>query len=159
MLRKPITITVRDYKSVLSSKISLYKNDALDLIFTIQEFGIVAQEGKATSRMVSLIALSAKLLVETPAGLDSVESAKVEECGDILFRLTPEHTKYVGISKMQIVLYDEDGCKITIPEFSFEVKPSINEEWDGEDSSYPDILLDDEGNIIVLEDTETAIFK
>lgn len=158
MLSKRITITVRDYTSTLSSNISFYKNDELDLIFNIQEFGIVVQYGRAESQMMPLMALSAKLLVETPIGLDSVESAHIEG-NDIIFRLTPDLTQFVGKSKMQIVLYDEDGCKITIPEFQFEVKSSINEEWDGEDSTYPPILLDDDGNIIVLEDAETALFK
>lgn len=158
MLSKRITITVRDYTSTLSSNISFYKNDELDLIFNIQEFGIVVQWGRAESQLMPLMALSAKLLVETPMGLDSVESARIED-NDIIFRLTPDLTQFVGKSKMQIVIYDEDGCKITIPEFQFEVKASINEEWDGEDSTYPPILLDDDGNIIVLEDAETALFK
>ena len=161
MLSKRIEITIMDYTATLSSKISFYKNDEIDLIFNIREFGIVKNEGGwggAKPRLMHLTALSAKLLFETPVGLDSVETATIHG-NDIIFRLTSDQTKYVGVSKMQIVLYDEDGCKVTIPEFPFEIKASINKEWDGEDSSYPDILLDDEGNIIVLEDAKTALFK
>ena len=160
MLSKRIEITIMDYTATLSSKIQFYKNDEIDLIFNVREFGIVKNEGGwgKVKQLMPLTALSAKLLIETPAGLDSIETAEIHG-NDIIFRLTSDQTKYTGTSKMQIVLYDEDGCKVTIPEFQFEVKASINEEWDGEDASYPDILLDDEGNVIVLEDIETALFK
>ena len=59
---------------------------------------------------------------------------------------------------MQIVLLDEENYKITLPEFSFEIKKSINEKWDGEDVIYPTILLTDDGNVI-LADEDTALIR
>ena len=52
---------------------------------------------------------------------------------------------------MQIVLLDQDNYKVTLPEFSFEIKKSINEQWDGEDVIYPTILLADDGSVILKQ--------
>ena len=101
--------------------------------------------------------LKAKLLIETPFGIDSVESASIDE-NEITFHLDSEYTQNVGTSRMQIVLLYGDNYKVTLPEFSFTIKNSINEEWDGEDVVYPTILLDDDGNVILVDD-DTAIIR
>lgn len=101
--------------------------------------------------------LKAKLLIETPFGIDSVESASIDE-NKITFHLDSEYTQNVGTSRMQIVLLYGDNYKVTLPEFAFTIKNSINEEWDGEDIVYPTILLDDDGNVILVDDN-TAIIR
>lgn len=107
--------------------------------------------------MMPINPLKAKLLIETPFGVDSVESARIEE-NQVVFFLDDSYTQNVGKSKMQIVLLDDDGCKVTLPSFEFEIKRSINEKWDGEDVIYPTILLTDDGNVI-LADEDTALIR
>lgn len=155
---KKVSLTVANYSSRLSSEIQFFKNDAVDLVFSIYEFGIEYKNGTSKFRETPINgAISAVLLIENPYGIDSIESMSIED-NLITFHLGEEHTQYPGISKMQIVLLDEDNYKVTLPEFSFEIKKSINEQWDGEDVVYPTILLDDDGSVILV-DEETALIR
>lgn len=155
---KKVSLTVANYSSSLSSEIQFFKNDAVDLVFSIYEFGIeVKQNGISKARTMPINPLKAKLLIETPYGVDSVESASIVE-NEVMFKLDEIYTQNIGKSKMQIVLLDEENYKITLPEFSFEIKKSINEKWDGEDVIYPTILLADDGSVI-LADEATALIR
>ena len=149
-LFKKISLTVNGYDITLSSPIRLYKNDQLELDFEINEYQIV--DGKR--QKVSITPISAFLYVETPDNQDSVEAGNIKS-NMVTFYLSSRYTKYVGISRMQIILTDDDGCQISLPPFSFEVKENI---YDGEvvinnvilkmeDDS---ILTDENGNIIKL---------
>lgn len=152
------TVDVANYSSSLSSEIQFFKNDAVDLVFSIYEFGIeVKPNGISKARTMPINPLKAKLLIETPYGVDSVESASIVE-NEVMFKLDEIYTQNIGKSKMQIVLLDEENYKITLPEFSFEIKKSINEKWDGEDVIYPTILLADDGSVI-LADEATALIR
>lgn len=155
---KKVSLTVANYSSSLSSEIQFFKNDAVDLVFSIYEFGIeVKPNGISKARTMPINPLKAKLLIETPFGVDSVESASIVE-NEVMFKLDEIYTQNIGKSKMQIVLLDEENYKITLPEFSFEIKKSINEKWDGEDVIYPTILLADDGSVI-LADEATALIR
>lgn len=155
---KKVSLTVANYSSRLSSEIQFFKNDAVDLVFSIYEFGIeVKPNGVSKARTMQINPLKAKLLIETPFGVDSVESASIVE-NEVMFKLDEIYTQNIGKSKMQIVLLDEENYKITLPEFSFEIKKSINEKWDGEDVIYPTILLADDGSVI-LADEATALIR
>lgn len=155
---KKVSLTVANYSSSLSSEIQFFKNDAVDLVFSIYEFGIeVKPNGVSKARTMPINPLKAKLLIETPFGVDSVESASIVE-NEVMFKLDEIYTQNIGKSKMQIVLLDEENYKITLPEFSFEIKKSINEKWDGEDVIYPTILLADDGSVI-LADEATALIR
>lgn len=155
---KKVSLTVANYSSSLSSEIQFFKNDAVDLVFSIYEFGIeVKPNGVSKARTMPINPLKAKLLIETPFGVDSVESASIVE-NEVMFKLDEIYTQNIGKSKMQIVLLDEENYKITLPEFSFEIKKSINEKWDGEDVIYPTILLADDGSV-VLADEATALIR
>nr|DAK82276.1 MAG TPA: hypothetical protein [Caudoviricetes sp.] len=155
---KKVSLTVANYSSRLSSEIQFFKNDAVDLVFSIYEFGIeVKLNGVSKARTMPINPLKAKLLIETPFGVDSVESASIVE-NEVMFKLDEIYTQNIGKSKMQIVLLDEENYKITLPEFSFEIKKSINEKWDGEDVIYPTILLADDGSVI-LADEATALIR
>ena len=132
-LSKNINLTVKDYVAVLSpaKPLLLYVNDCLDLIFTINEFGVKnANSSTLSIKKFPLDGLQAQLFVETAESVDSVESTNVVG-NEITFRLTNSITKYIGKGRMQIRLYDEDGCELKLPEFSFEIKGTINEEFNG----------------------------
>ena len=132
-LSKNINLTVKDYVAVLSpaKPLLLYVNDCLDLIFTINEFGVKnANSSTLSIKKFPLDGLQAQLFVETAESVDSVESTNVVG-NEITFRLTNSITRYIGKGRMQIRLYDEDGCELKLPEFSFEIKGTINEEFNG----------------------------
>ena len=149
-LFKKISLTVNGYNITLSNPIKLYKNDQLELDFEINEYQIV--DGKR--QKVSITPISAFLYVETPDNQDSIEASNIKS-NMVTFYLSSKYTQYIGISRMQIILTDDDGCQISLPPFSFEVKENI---YDGEvvinniilkmeDES---ILTDENGNIIKL---------
>ena len=149
-LFKKISLTVNGYDATLSTPIKLYKNDQLELAFEINEYQIV--DGKR--QKVSINPISAFLYIETPDNNDSIEASDVK-FNMVTFYLSSKYTQYIGESRMQIILTDTDGCQISLPPFSFEVKENI---YDGEvvinnvilrmeDGS---ILTDENGNIIKL---------
>lgn len=157
-LSKKINLTVKNYSANLNEDITFYKNDVVDLIFSIYEYGIeVSVNGAQRYRVMPINPLKAKLLIQTPFGVDSVESADIQG-NEITFKLDESYSTNVGKSSMQIVLLDEDGYKVTLPEFEFEIKKTINEKWDGEDVIYPTILLADDGSVILV-DEETALIR
>ena len=148
-LSTSITLTVSDYDIKLSRGLKFYKNDALKLIFTINYWGIDNANGIPQRVLMPLEALSAILFMETPEGTDSVEAGAVE--GNVVtFYLDSEYTQNVGVSRMQIRLFDDDGCAITLPEFPFEIKENI---YGGTDVNFSNVvLMDSDGTAIVTED-------
>lgn len=123
-LSKKVTLTIDGYAIKLSSGIKFYQNDQIHLIFEIIENTIIIKDGVASRAVLPINPLKAKLFFETPNGVDSVESAEVVD-NTVTFHLTSKHTQYVGISKMQLQLTDEDCCRLTLPEFEFEIKKGI----------------------------------
>ena len=148
-LSTSITLTVSDYDIKMSRSLKFYKNDALKLIFTINYWGIDNANGVPQRVLMPLEALSAILFMETPDGTDSVEAGAVE--GNVVtFYLDSEYTQNVGVSRMQIRLFDDDGCAITLPEFPFEIRENI---YGGTDVNFSNVvLIDSDGNAIVTED-------
>ena len=148
-LSTSITLTVSDYDIKMSRSLKFYKNDALKLIFTINYWGIDNANGIPQKVLMPLEALSAVLFMETPDGTDSVEAGAVE--GNVVtFYLNSEYTQNVGVSRMQIRLFDDDGCAITLPEFPFEIKENI---YGGTDVNFKNVvLMDNNGNAIITED-------
>ena len=149
-LYKTISLVVNGYNITLSSPIRLYKNDQLELKFKISEYQIVDNK----RQKVDIIPVSAFLYVETPDNQDNIEASNIKS-DMVTFYLSSKYTQHIGVSRMQIILTDDDGCQISLPPFSFEVKENI---YDGEvvinniilkmeDES---ILTDENGNIIKL---------
>lgn len=159
MLFKKVKLTVSNgYSCNIDNPLRFFKNDSLYLKFEIFQVGIEHKNGISRLRETPMNgAISAVLLIENPFGIDSIESMDIED-NLITFPLGEEHTQYPGVSKMQIVLLDENRYKVTLPEFEFEIKKSINEEWDGEEVIYPTILLTDDGSVILV-DEETALIR
>ena len=148
-LSTSITLTVSDYDIKMSRSLKFYKNDALKLIFTINYWGIDNANGVPQRVLMPLEALSAILFMETPDGTDSVEAGAIE--GNVVtFYLDSEYTQNVGISRMQIRLFDDDGCAITLPEFPFEIRENIYGRTDVNFSNV--VLMDSDGTAIVTED-------
>lgn len=126
-LSKKVTLTIDGYAIKLSSGLKFYQNDQIHLIFEIVENTIIIKDGVATRSTLPINPLKAKLYFETPDGVDSVESAEIVD-NMVVFHLKSVHTQYVGISRMQLQLMDEECCRLTLPEFEFEIKKSIYNE-------------------------------
>ena len=123
-LSKRITLTIDGYKVKLSSELKFYQNDQLNLVFEIVENTINVKDGVATRAIVPINPLQAILYFETPLGVDSVESGEIVD-NAVVFHLTSEQTQHIGVSRMQIQLTDGDCCRLTLPEFEFEIQKGI----------------------------------
>lgn len=152
-LSKKINLTVSGYDIKLSDPLKFYKNDQLKLVFEINEYGI-DYENKSKQRVLMPIAepMKAYLLIENPDGIDKIGSAEiVSNC--VSFYLSEECTQYVGVSRLQIVLLDNDGCKITLPSFDFEIQENIYGNLSATEEIITDIgreiLVTDDGNILI----------
>ena len=152
-LSKKINLTVSGYDIKLSDSLKFYKNDQLKLVFEINEYGI-DYENKSKQRVLMPIAepMKAYLLIENPEGIDKIGSAEIES-NCVSFYLSEECTQYVGVSRLQIVLLDNDGCKITLPSFDFEIQENIYGNLSAIEEIITDIgreiLVTDDGNILI----------
>jgi hypothetical protein len=123
-LSKHIVLTVSGYNAKLSSQLKFYQNDQIHLEIEIIETTITVKDGISTSISLPINPLKAVLFFETPDGVDSVESSEIID-NKVVFHLSSEHTKHVGVSKMQIQLMDDECCRLTLPEFKFEIKKNL----------------------------------
>lgn len=147
-LSKVITLIITGHTIKLSSPIKIFQNDQIYLVFRINEYGISVKGGNSEQKKIMPInPLQATLYVETPLGVDSIESANIED-NAVIFHLENKYTQYIGVSKMQIKLTDGDCCQITLPHFDFEVKENI---YDNEPLFKDIILTDEDGNIVTDE--------
>lgn len=155
-LSKKVQLTVSGYSINLSSELKFYQNDQIKLIFEINEYGIEVTNGVKVRSIMPLEPLRARLFFETPSGVDSIESALIEN-NAVTFYLSEKQTSNIGISKIQLQLLDDDGCQITLPEFTIEIRKNI---YDGElevhdivlyDKSSDSILIDENGNLIIID--------
>ena len=152
-LTKKVYLTVSGYDIKLSDSLKFYKNDQLKLMFEINEYGI-DYENKSKQRVLMPIAepMKAYLLIENPDGIDKIGSAEIES-NCVSFYLSEECTQYVGVSRLQIVLLDNDGCKITLPSFDFEIQENIYGNLSAIEEIITDIgreiLVTDDGNILI----------
>ena len=146
-LSKNITLTIKDYEIKLDKQIKFYENDTIDLCFSILEYGIEVQNGVSINKLMPIQALTAYMLIETPQGVDYAESTKIEN-NKIVFNLGAKYSQFVGIGHMQIVIKDSDGCRVTLPEFEFEIKKSINSDWEKEEKELYFLSTEDDSIII-----------
>ena len=130
---RKILLTVNDYNITLSRDIKLYQNDTIELCFTILEYETMfTNDNRCIHELVQLVPSKAYMLIESPDGEDYVEATSIRS-NEVVFRLSKNHTNFVGIGRLQIVLKDANGCRITLPSFSFEINESINPYWVDED--------------------------
>ena len=153
-LSKEIVLTVKDYEIKLNRDIKFYENDTIDLCFSILEYGIEVKDGVAVNKLMPINALKSYMLIETPQGVDYAESTKVEN-NRVVFNLGNKYSQFIGIGRMQIVIKDNDGCRITLPEFPFEIRESINSNWDKDITVFStennEIIIDEFGRKIELK--------
>ena len=127
-LSKHVVLTIDGYTARLSSSLKFYQNDQIHLVFEIIENTIVVKDGGITAKSILPInPLRAKLFFETPDGVNSVESAEIVD-NRVVFHLTSTHTQHIGTSRMQLQLMDEECCRLTLPDFEFEIKKNIYDE-------------------------------
>ena len=152
-LYKRISLSINDYTGVITPNIKFYVNDCLDLKFNIKSWDIRNKNTTDTGdSTLTLEEMTAYLFVETPSESDSIESTNING-NDITFRLEKRFTQIPGQGKMQLMLTDSDGCEVKTPEFTFEIKATINENYDlglvaltTEDGK---VLLSEDGKIIL----------
>lgn len=127
-LQQEITVTVKGYTVTLSKPLTLFVNDSLDLIITLKQFGIKNPNtpNGPLSEPFDLTDLTVIMYVETANGTDELESTTVVE-NVITFPIKPIHTGIAGKGKMQIILLDRDGKRLTLPAFEYDVKETIND--------------------------------
>lgn len=147
-LFKKISLTINGYDATLSTPIKLYENDQLELAFEINEYQVI--NGKR--QKVSINPISAFLYVETPDNQDSIEASDVK-FNMVTFYLSSKYTQCIGTSRMQIILTDNDGCQISLPPFSFDVKENI---YDG-DVVITNVVLKMEDGSILTDENENII--
>ena len=151
-LSKKVVLTVSGYKISLSDSLQFYQNDQLKLIFEINKYGIDVASSFTHKTLMPLQPLTATLFIETPLGVDSIESANIED-NAVTFYLTSNQTQHIGTSTMQIKLTDDDGCQITLPSFTFEVQKNI---YDNAVHVSGILLADENGNTISDENGNTV---
>lgn len=122
-LHKKILMIVSGYKASLSDNLKFYQNDQINIVFELNDFRINDSMSKS---IVPLKPTKATLYIETPFGVESIDSSDVSE-NRVTFFISSRYTQNVGVSNMQIQLTDSDGCQISLPPFSFEVKKNIYE--------------------------------
>ena len=152
-LSKVITLTVTGHTIKLSTPIKIFQNDQIYLVFRINEYGISVKGGNSEQKKIMPInPLQATLYIETPLGVDSIESASIED-NTVIFHLENKYTQYIGVSKMQIKLTDKDCCQITLPHFEFEVKENIYDEQ----ILYKSVILSDENDNIIVDEKDNVL--
>ena len=149
-LYKRISLTIND-TGIIAPNIKFYVNDCLDLIFNIKSWDIRNKlSADTTNSTLTLENMTANLLVETPNETDTIESTRIEG-NDITFRFEKKFTKLPGVGRMQLMLIDSDGCEVKTPEFSFEIRSTINESLDNIPITYQAHTTED-GKILLTED-------
>lgn len=150
-LTKKVYLTISGYDIKLSDNLTFYQKDQLKLIFYINEYGIDYENNATTRALMPVNPLNAILFIENPDGVDSVSSAKIED-NAVTFYLDSTHTQYVGVSRMQLRLFDQDGCAITLPHFTFEIRENIYGSGDVRFQNV--VMVDQTGTVILTEDND-----
>lgn len=147
---RKIMVTVNDYNISLSREIKFFQNDTIELCFSIFEYETQQTEGNTyTHGLAQVTPSKAYMLLESPEGNDYVEATSIKD-NEVVFKLTSKHSNFVGIGRMQIVLKDSNGCRVTLPSFNFEIRENINPYWSDidepiipEEPDNPDIPIEE----------------
>ena len=137
---KRVTLTInKNNNSVkLSCPLNFYKNDTLTLYFEVEKYNFNINNDTGYEKIIPLSAIA---YVETPEGIDSIQTAIIND-NLIKVNLSQYHTSFIGTSRMQLVIRDKDGCQCATPCFTFSVNDLINDN---------EIITDEDGNIITSE--------
>ena len=100
---RKILLTVNDYDITLRRDKKFYQNDTIELCFTILEYeNTFTEDNVCIHELIQLVPLKAYMLIESPEGEDYVEATSIRS-NEVVFRLSRNHTNFVGIGRLQIV--------------------------------------------------------
>ena len=148
---KPIKLTVDGYKITMSDSIDLYVGDRVTLQFELYKLAVATRFG-TTARTTDIQPLTAILYIETPDGRDVMEAADIID-NLVEFNLSEEYTQNIGVSRLQLRLFDDNGDRITLPEFTFNVNASIY----GDQVTKINLCLADENRNAVVDEKGNRI--
>lgn len=137
LIKRELTITVKDKTSVLDEKLYLFQNDRnIDLYFTIMNFKFdfltASQSVENIVEKTNARYSTVKVLKPNNEKFISKEKSPIEN-DKVLFTITKEfidEVQEIGVYKLQISLYDDQQGKITIPYIEFEVLEPIFQRQD-----------------------------
>ena len=142
MKRVTLTINKNNAGVKLSSPLKFYKNDSILLQFEIEKWNFEKKQDELVKPMYAVA------FVETPNGTDMIECT-ILDGQTVQFQLLSRHTSIIGQGRIQIIVRDghedgEESCQSATPPFIYEVEDLIND---------AQILIDEDGNIIVTEES------
>lgn len=149
-LSKEIVLSIGDYAMQLSGNLNFYVNDTLDLIFTLNKWGINNANSENDSEAFDLTGLSASLMIEDKNLSDHIEPLSIIN-NKITFRLTKKYTIMAGTGRMQIKLVDDDGCELKLPPFKYEIQNTINE-WNDMNPTNELVLTNEDRSALLTSD-------
>lgn len=128
MITNNYSLTINGYECKLNKPLKFYQGDSLHLIFTVNQYEWVINNGNRVRAIMPINPLKAFLIIENPEDetTDTIESAFVEN-DEIHFHIDSKYTSFVGVGRMQLVLADDGCCSVTIPEFTYEIKKNITD--------------------------------
>ena len=128
MITNNYSLTINGYECKLNKPLKFYQGDSLHLIFTVNQYEWVINNGNRVRAIMPINPLKAFLIIENAEDetTDTIESAFVEN-DEIHFHIDSKYTSFVGVGRMQLVLADDGCCSVTIPEFTYEIKKNITD--------------------------------
>lgn len=117
------TVKASGYNVALTPELLFYKGDVVFIEFTLFNSLIKSINGVRVEEMLPLNELSdVKLKIETPEGVDLIESTQIIE-NKAKFKMNISNT--TGVYKFQIVCYDSDGCVCHLPPCTYSIADTI----------------------------------
>ena len=158
-ITQDVSVFVKGYKAKCYPPVKCYYKDSFTLYVNIIPFvqnstTCMFDVGLNGEPMELGDGVNVDLFIESPTAQD-YRSTGVIENGQVKIKLTNELTNEPGMWTIQMIITQGNGRR-TIPPFSYEVKGTTDNEWNGGWTQY--VVLSTEDDIpISLEDGETLI--
>ena len=148
MITKTSDLTIRNgYSAILSSPIEVFRGDRIKIILNLYDVQVNVNISKVSKSSrpveIDMSGLTAEIIHQSPGNEDCITEANAY-FNTISFVLEGIFTSDIGENKCQIRLKDNNGYKLTFPEFSYTVKESIDDNVIGEQPIYGDYATDEE---------------
>lgn len=155
-ITQDVSVFVKGYKAKCYPPVKCYCKDSFTLYVNIVPF---VQSSTACMFDVGLNGepmelgdgVDVDLFIESPEKVDHKVNDVTIENGQVKIALTSELTNKTGTWTIQMVI-TQGNSRRTIPPFSYEVKATTDNEWNGETTRYVTLRAEEEEVIIVLED-------
>ena len=154
MITNNYSLTINGYECKLNKPLKFYQGDSLHLIFTVNQYEWVINNGSRVRAIMPINPLKAFLIIENPEDSthDTVESVFVEN-DEIHFHIDSKYTSFIGVGRMQLVLADDGCCNVTIPEFTYEVRKNITDKL----LQLSNTVLVDSDNKVLITDSGDSL--